>query len=402
MSFTTKMFARMREVTRTLQKEGPAGATAAIQQALRERGMSGNGSAQKEWEKTLHDMKVMHDIPAELNTFKKAFQNQWGAASGGMGITDIEDVETIDEKNHEAAAAGEKGRFISDTFANAAGKRSYKLYIPSTYNSGQGNVTDRLPLIVMLHGCKQHPDDFAAGTGMNIVAEENRCLVLYPAQAKNANGSNCWNWFKLEDQQRDRGEPSIIADLTREITQTYNVDARRVYVAGLSAGGAMAAVMANTYPELYAAIGIHSGLPYRAAHDVPTAFAAMKSGKLSSRPISKSASGGSQSVSIPVIVFHGDHDHTVHAANGEQALAQALGDHRHRADATTYKDTMPGGHAYTRDMHRDNEGKVIAEHWTVHGAGHAWSGGSRKGSYTDPKGPDASKEMLRFFYTHSK
>ena len=164
------------------------------------------------------------------------------------------------------------GQFLAGSYTSPAGTRTYKLYIPSGYR-GQA-----LPLIVMLHGCTQSPDDFAAGTRMNGLAEEHRCFVVYPAQTPTANGSKCWNWFQAADQQRGQGEPSLIAGITRQIASTYHIDARRVYVAGLSAGGAMAVILGMTYPDLYAAIGIHSGLAYALAHDLPSALAAMQQG----------------------------------------------------------------------------------------------------------------------------
>jgi len=245
----------------------------------------------------------------------------------------------------------------------------------------------------MLHGCKQNPNDFAAGTGMNAVAEQNDCFAVYPAQARAANGSNCWNWFKADDQQRERGEPSIIAEITRNVIRKYHIDPSRVYVAGLSAGGAMAAIMGATYPDLFAAVGIHSGLPVGAAHDLPSAFAAMKNGTAT-----KPRNAGQ--APIPVIVFHGDRDTTVHPDNGEQVLAQCIGPNE--PNVTVEKGQVPHGRAYTRTVRYDGRGKAIAEQWIVHGAGHAWSGGSRNGSYTDPKGPNATREMLRFFYTHAR
>ena len=165
---------------------------------------------------------------------------------------------------------GSRGEWIAGLYANSAGERAYKLYVPSSY-TGQP-----LPLIVMLHGCNQTPDDFAAGTRMNALAEDQSCFVLYPAQSNTANHSRCWNWFRREDQVRDRGEPSIIAGMTRQILNRYGIDSHKVYVAGLSAGGAMAAVMGVTYPDLYAAVGIHSGLACGSAHDLPSALAAMK------------------------------------------------------------------------------------------------------------------------------
>jgi poly(hydroxyalkanoate) depolymerase family esterase len=289
---------------------------------------------------------------------------------------------------------------VAGSCTNAAGTRAYKLYIPSAYTG------EPLPLVVMLHGCTQNPDDFAVGTGMNAVAEEHNCLVVYPAQAKSANGSNCWNWFQPGDQQRGRGEPSIIADITRKIASEYKVDQRRIYAAGLSAGGAMAAILGATYPDLYAAVGIHSGLPYGAAHDAPSAFAAMKrhvgKGKASLSAATRLKPFGH---AIPVIVFHGDRDQTVHPSNGDKALQQCLQAHVGRPDGDRNVKVEQGGascdRSYTRSVYRDARGKVVAEQWIVHGAGHAWAGGSSKGTYTDPQGPDAAREMLRFFYTHT-
>jgi poly(hydroxyalkanoate) depolymerase family esterase len=277
------------------------------------------------------------------------------------------------------------GQFITGVHANAAGQRSYRLYIPSRY-AGQP-----LPLIVMLHGCKQTPDDFAAGTQMNRLAEERDCFVLYPAQSDAANHSRCWNWFRREDQVRDRGEPSILAEMTRSVVDRYKIDAGKVYVAGLSAGGAMAAVMAVTYPDVYAAVGIHSGLACGSAHDLPSALAAMKG--MPAGPLAAPAS--IRPHAVPTIVFHGDRDRTVHPRNGQDAISQST--HHAGARATTERGEAQGGHSYTRTIHRDTAGRVVLEHWLVHGGGHAWFGGSRAGSYSDPRGPNAAAEMLRFF-----
>ena len=267
------------------------------------------------------------------------------------------------------------GRHVRGIHANSFGKRAYKMYIPAR------NAHEQRPLIVMLHGCKQNPDDFAAGTRMNALADEHGFIVVYPEQPATANASRCWNWFQTEDQQRERGEPSLIAGITREVIAQYDVDPRRVYIAGLSAGGAMAEIMAHTYPELYAAVGVHSGLPYAAAHDVGSAFAAMRG-----RGRRPGPQCGESMSPVPAIVFHGDVDTTVHPSNGERTFA-----------SRTVESGEESGRPYTRTIQAGESGKPAMEHWLIHGAGHAWSGGSSNGSYADPLGPDASREMLRFF-----
>src|SRR3984893_13034768 len=210
------------------------------------------------------------------------------------------------------------GQFVTGLYSNRAGSLSYKLYVPSGY-CGQA-----LPLVIMLHGCTQSPDDFAAGTRMNALAEEHTCLVAYPAQAASANASKCWNWFNPGHQQRGQGEPSLIAGITRQVMRDYSVDSRRVYVAGLSAGAAAAIIMGITYPDLYAAIGAHSGLACGAASDAPSAFAVMRQGEVAAARRSGSAPGdGEYRRIVPTIVFHGDQDKTVHLRNGDQIIAQA-------------------------------------------------------------------------------
>ena len=299
------------------------------------------------------------------------------------------------------------GRFIEGSYTNQAGTRTYKLYIPSRY-SGQA-----LPVVVMLHGCTQNPDDFAAGTRMNVLAEREMFFVVYPAQATPANQSKCWNWFKTTDQHRGRGEPSIIAGITSQIVTSYHLDARRVYVAGLSAGGAMAAIMGVSYPDLYAAIGVHSGLAYGAAHDLPSAFAAMQNGGTVTvrQPDGRSPATGTRPRVVPTIVFHGDRDTTVHPRNGDQVLAQWGATDAGAAPATAEgaklhvsvnQGQVPDGHAYTRSIYQDPGGRAVMERWLVHGAAHGWSGGSPHGSFTDPRGPDATREMLRFFLEHQR
>ncbi|MDR3516913.1 MAG: PHB depolymerase family esterase [Azospirillaceae bacterium] len=280
----------------------------------------------------------------------------------------------------EPLAAG--ASFETASFANAAGTRDYKLYRPG--RSGD----QKRPLIVMLHGCTQSPDDFAAGTRMNALAEAQGCFVAYPAQSATVNLQKCWNWFNPDDQRRDQGEPSLIAGITRQIIHDHPIDPSRVYIAGLSAGGAAAAIMGATYPELYAAVGVHSGLPAGAASDLPSALTAMRQG---------AAAGGGNSRRVPTIVFHGDQDATVHPRNGDaivsQTTASLTGLH-----STVRHGVVPDGHAFSRTVHADAAGRIWCEQWTIHGAGHAWAGGSRSGSYTDPRGPDATREMLRFFF----
>lgn len=282
-------------------------------------------------------------------------------------------------------------QFIDGVYRNHAGTRSYKLYIPSSYH-GQA-----MPLIVMLHGCTQNPDDFAAGTQMNALAEEKECFVVYPAQTQGANSSRCWNWFNAIDQQRDQGEPSLIAGIARQVIDDYPVNEREVFVAGLSAGGAMAVIVGTLYPDLFAAVGVHSGLPFASAQDLPSALAAMKGGAMPNAQ-RKAPAGG-----VPIIVFHGDRDTTVNPRNGDELIAQGVRSQAggKAAKAASIDGSVPNGHRYTRTTHSQADGSPLGEHWVIHGAGHAWSGGSGNGSYTDGKGPDASREMLRFFKTVS-
>jgi poly(hydroxyalkanoate) depolymerase family esterase len=308
--------------------------------------------------------------------------NALGSGVGLQGLVQPGPVSTPD-------ILPEGGKFIEATYNNPAGSRAYKLYIPSGYHGRP------LPLVIMLHGCTQSPDDFAAGTRMNLIAEERACFVAYPAQPHEANVSKCWNWFRPSDQRRGQGEPSLIAGITRQVMRDYSVDPQRVYIGGLSAGAAAAAVMGATYPDLYAAIGVHSGLACGAANDLPSAFAAMRHGEL------PTGSGTSTVLTdgsgVPTIVFHGDRDDTVHPRNGDHVIAENRTRNLHKK---VYRGRIPRGHSYTRTIHADVSERTILEQWEIHGAGHAWSGGSPAGSYTDPRGPDSAREMLRFFLEH--
>jgi poly(hydroxyalkanoate) depolymerase family esterase len=286
------------------------------------------------------------------------------------------------------AALPAGAKFEIHDFANEAGSRRYKLYVPSRYKG------EALPLVVMLHGCTQSPDDFAAGTRMNECAEEQGLLVAYPAQPKSANPSKCWNWFEGSEQRRGHGEPSLIAGITHRIMRDFPVETGRVYVAGLSAGGAAAAIMGATYPDLYAAIGVHSGLACGAARDVPTAFAAMRNG---SGPATGSAHVSK--TTVPTIVFHGDDDKTVNPVNGDQVIAQAKV--TMHLKTTVARGRAAGGMSFLRTIQTDDTGRSMLEQWVLQGGGHAWSGGSPAGSYTDPRGPDATREIVRFFLQHS-
>jgi len=274
--------------------------------------------------------------------------------------------------------------FTRSSFINHAGTRDYKLYVPRNRSAAPS------PLVIMLHGCTQDPDDFAAGTRTNAFAERHGCLVAYPAQASSANTQKCWNWFKPTDQRRAEGEPALIAGIAQQIMREHSVDQSRVYIAGLSAGGAAAAIMGAVYPDLFAAVGVHSGLALGAAHDVPSAFAAMRGGP---------TRVGKNTRVIPTIVLHGDQDTTVHPKNGDAIVAQSIGSAT-GLRLTIQRDRAAGGHSYTRTVHADPMGRILCEQWVIHDAGHAWAGGSRSGSYTDPQGPDATREMLRFFFEH--
>lgn len=279
---------------------------------------------------------------------------------------------------------------VSERLVTDSGSLDYKLYVPSTW---QGEPA---ALLIMLHGCGQDAQDFACGTAMNQLAEQFQCLVAYPEQSSSANSGRCWNWFEDAHHHRGGGEPALIAGVARKIMDEYSINPGKVFVAGLSAGGAMAVVLGRTYPELFAAVGCHSGLAHGCAVGTGEAMQAMQYGAASG----VAYAGGTVP---PMIVFHGDMDGTVHPRNGHGVVEQSI--KLHGALGTTIEAQSEVGHTtgrnFTRDVHRNADGTVLAEHWTVHGSGHAWSGGNRRGSYTDASGPDASAEMMRFFVAAS-
>lgn len=328
------------------------------------------------------------DLQAAMAAISTALERGVSTPSPATDDTVIDvEARVIEHATPASPAPADDGpeQFIAGHFSHRAGARDYRLFIPARRT---GAAAKPRALVLMLHGCTQNPDDFARGTRMNALGAEYNALVLYPAQTRQANAQGCWNWFKHSHQGRDRGEPALLAAMTRHIAETHGVDPAHIYVAGLSAGGAMAAILAATHPDVFAAAGVHSGLPAGAARDLPGALAAMQGqGGPTSARAPKS--------SVRMIVFHGDADTTVHPGNAEQVVA-AHGGAAVRTDEQT--GLSQGGRACTRRLHRDAQGRVVTEQWRVHGAGHAWSGGDPAGSYADARGPDASAEMMRFFF----
>lgn len=252
------------------------------------------------------------------------------------------------------------------------GARDYRLFRPS---GRQGPIRG---VVMMLHGCTQSPEDFAAGTGMNRHAEDHGLIVVYPEQSRTDNMQLCWNWFRPTDQGRGRGEAALLADLASAVVAEHRLEGRAVLAAGLSAGGAMAALLANTHPEIIAAAAVHSGLAPRSAQDVVSAFQAMRG----------EATSDAEALQVPAIIFHGSADGTVAPVNAGR-LAGPLTSVKRRTGMGPSRrfDVLSG---------RNESGHPV-EVWRIDGAGHAWSGGQTAGSYTDPTGPDASAEMVRFF-----
>ncbi len=352
--------------------------------------------------KNLHDPRAPTFNTLTLRaTIQRALQSA-GLATAASPVQGGSVLRTLQRASALArpAETGDAAR----TFSNDAGYRRYKVHVPA------GRLAAAPALVVMLHGCTQSADDFAAGTRMNRLADQHGFLVVYPEQGADANGSKCWNWFKPQDQRRGAGEPSLIAGIAGEVARAHGVDPQRIFVAGLSAGAAMAVVLGETYPELFAGVGAHSGLPYASAHDIPSALAAMKGGRsgmpgLTSPAGAVQASRRKAAQPVPVIIFHGDRDHTVQQSNGALIAQQAREAHAAQIERTcnrslrviTRSGVAAGGRRFTCSVEVDEQGQTRVESWTLHGAGHAWSGGDASGSYTDSSGPDASAEMVRFF-----
>jgi poly(hydroxyalkanoate) depolymerase family esterase len=362
--------AEILRATGSLRAGDRAGVSAIIRSALAAAGLTGDGGqvapAARPERRSHRLRKPLGEVIRTLSAGKERL----GFRPGPASAPDL--------------ALPEGASFLDRRYACAAGARRYRLYVPASADEGLRG------LVVMLHGCTQTPEDFAAGTGMNALAEEHRLLVAYPAQTGGDNPMSCWNWFRPGDQRRGSGEPAIIAGLTESLRAEYRIAGGRVFVAGLSAGGAMAAVMAETYPELYEAVGVHSGLACGSANDVMSAFTAMR-GQVAIERASRGGGGDAPRL----IVFHGTADTTVHPSNAERIVA-GLG----AGDGEVLRSLRrPTGstRGYTRQVATRADGINRIECWMIEGAEHAWSGGHPSGSYTDPRGPDASAAMVRFF-----
>ncbi|ASJ72980.1 alpha/beta hydrolase family esterase [Granulosicoccus antarcticus] len=281
----------------------------------------------------------------------------------------------------------EGAEFRQEQFSCEAGSRSYRTYIPSSATIGVTGI------VVMLHGCTQNPEDFALGTGMNQLAEKHRFVVIYPQQSRGDNAQSCWNWFSRGDQHRDRGEPAILAGMTRKVMAEQGVPKEKTCVAGLSAGAAMAVILGETYPDVFCAVGAHSGLPLGVARDVPSAFAAMAG----NANMPEAANRVSEAPAVRTIVFHGSADATVHPSNGD-GIARHIRARGAQLTIETDEQGRTSGRSFSRKIIATAQGTTELEHWVVDGLGHAWSGGQPEGSYTDTQGPDASAEMVRFFF----
>jgi poly(hydroxyalkanoate) depolymerase family esterase len=374
---------RMAEATRLTRAGRLAEATALIRQAL------GTGTAGESVRVTPGDARAPIALPGPVASGQGAAPPEEPPARERPGprvvMPDLKPPPGITlpgaRPRRRASRPSWPGRWLAARYEDRHGARAYRVYVPAA-GVGPGSS-----LVLMLHGCTQDAEDFAIGTRMNAVAEAAGLVVAYPEQDAVANASRCWNWFDPAHGRRDAGEPAILAGIARRAAAEHGVAPGRLFVAGLSAGGAMAAVLASAYPDVFAAVGVHSGLAPGCARDLPSALQAMRQG---------GAPGPSPREAVPLIVFHGDRDTTVHPRNADALVRQWT------AGAGTAPVVAPVGDAATRAIYRDADGRVRAERWTVHGAGHAWSGGDPAGSYARPGGPDASAELARFFREHAR
>ena len=299
------------------------------------------------------------------------------------------------------------GRFVDGSISTNDGMRRWRLWVPGAYDASR-----KYPLIVMLHGCTQDPDDLARGTRVTEHADRNGLLVLLPEQPESANPKKCWNWFDQAHQRRDAGEPALIAGATRQVMDAWSIDGRRIYVAGISAGAAMASLVAVAYPDVYAAVALHSGIPYRAASNVMEGVGVMAKGAADIARIAKLARDemGPRARRIPAIILQGSDDPVVRPVNAAQLRDAwvamndlAAGVSSSEAAGPTRADAESGGLGVSRECHRRRGGSPNCEIelLMISGLGHAWSGGSKAGTFTDERGPDATAEIVRFLLAHS-
>jgi poly(hydroxyalkanoate) depolymerase family esterase len=298
------------------------------------------------------------------------------------------------------------GTLAHRTLDLPGGRRSFMVYTPP----GREGAT--MPLVVALHGCTQTATGFASSSGLHPVADRDGLVIAYPEQAAEHNPGSCWNWFLPAHQRRDAGEPAALAAITRSLVGRDGVDPARVYVTGLSSGAAMAAIMGATYPDLYAAVGVHSGLPYQSATSQGAAFGVMSNGVADPDGLGRAAfaAGGPRARAVPVIVVHGNADRTVDPGNGEAVVRQWMAANRLAAPGRYTPDfdqpsrvesgQAPGGLRWAASGWDDAGGVEIQRYVQVLGLGHAWSGGSG-GSFTEPRGPSASDLMTDFFSRHT-
>lgn len=289
-----------------------------------------------------------------------------------------------------------RGSLLQREFRDAAGSRPYALYLPAGYDG-----RTPAPLLVMLHGCMQSADDIAAGTQLNRLADEFGLLVAYPEQPAAEHSQRCWRWYEAAHQERGAGEPAMLAGIAAEVARDQRVDPERVFAAGISAGGAMAVILAATYPDLFRAVGVHSALPYAAARTAAEALGAMREPHI--RPDSGRAvlrAMGERARVVRMIVFHGADDPVVQPGNAVALTAQWGGVLRGLPGGSGGRwHAAPAGDARAslRRLATAERQPPLMEVWTITGLGHAWSGGSTEGTFTAPGFPDASRAMLHFF-----